>query len=89
MMPDKDHNESDAVQELDRFLDRIKELHEEAEETKVSMREEYTIMKSKGFDQKALRKLVALARETKEQREKRHETEAVLELYKDATNVRG
>lgn len=79
---------------LDDFLDKYREQHAEREEHKQAAKEvterinaDLAEMKAQGFDVKVLRKLAAIAVETPEETEERHEHEALLAVYKDATGI--
>lgn len=78
---------NDAHILLDDFLDKYRDLKASIDADNKLLRENFSEMKAQGFDVKVLRQLAKLATETKAQKEKRAEQEAILELYKDATNL--
>lgn len=78
---------NDAHILLDDFLDKHRENDKVIKDAQKQMKEDFAQMKAQGFDIKALRQLAKLHLETSAQREKRLETEAHLETYKEATNL--
>lgn len=86
-MPNDIPNTTDSHRQLDAFLDRARELHGEISDAQSQLKEEYAAMKANGFDIPVLRKLVKIALETPEQREKRLEHEAILDTYKTSMNM--
>ena len=82
--PEKD--ESDAIgaaarDQLRAFVARIERLEEEKAGIAADIKEVYAEAKSMGYDTKILRRVVALR---KIDRNERQETESLLELYMDA-----
>ncbi len=74
-----------AGQRLTSFIERIERLEEEKTALMEDLKEVYAEAKGVGFDVKAIRKLVALR---KMDTEKRHELEAILDLYKSAIGMK-
>ena len=82
-MTDIQHTESDAIGAVSRdqlraFVSRLERLGEEKDGLTADIREVYAEAKSFGFDTKALRKVIAIR---KQDRREREEQEAILELY--------
>ncbi|WP_291841649.1 DUF2312 domain-containing protein [Maricaulis sp.] len=76
-------DESDAIgaaarEQLKAFVARIERLEEDKANVMADMKEVYAEAKSSGYDTKILRKVIALR---KIDRHERQETEALLELY--------
>ncbi|MGH1379029.1 MAG: DUF2312 domain-containing protein [Alphaproteobacteria bacterium] len=95
--PVSDNQESDNSQEgqakdvggvagerLASFIERVERLEEEKAALMEDIKEVYAEAKGVGFDVKAIRKLVSLR---KMDVEKRHEMEAILDLYKSAVGM--
>lgn len=80
-------NTTDSHKQLENFLDRARDLHAEIKDAQDQLKEEYAAMKGNGFDIPVLRKVVKIALESPEQREKRLEQEAILETYKINLNM--
>jgi uncharacterized protein (UPF0335 family) len=79
--PEKD--ESDAIgaaarEQIRAFVARIERLEEDKAKVAADIKEVYAEAKSNGFDTKALRKVIAIR---KQDRHERQEMEALLELY--------
>ncbi|PZU87894.1 MAG: DUF2312 domain-containing protein [Chelatococcus sp.] len=76
----------DAVQsdELKQFVERIERLEEEKSSIAGDIKEVYSELKGRGYDAKAVR---ALIRIRKQDREERMEAEAILELYMQALGM--
>lgn len=70
-----------AREQIKAFIARIERLEEDRANVMADTKEVYAEAKSMGFDSKVLRKVVALR---KVDRRERQETEALLELYLDA-----
>ena len=66
------------------FIERIEKLEEEKRAISDDIKDVYAEAKSSGFDAKAIRKIVAMRREDKAKRE---EFEAVLDLYMNALGM--
>ncbi|MDF1769866.1 DUF2312 domain-containing protein [Maricaulis sp.] len=76
-------DESDAIgaaarEQLKAFIARIERLEEDKANVMADIKEVYAEVKSSGYDTKILRKVIALR---KIDRHERQETEALLELY--------
>ena len=76
-------DQSDAIggaarEQLKAFVARIERLEEDKANVMADMKEVYAEAKSSGYDTKILRKVIALR---KIDRHERQETEALLELY--------
>ena len=81
--PSASPDQSDAIggaarEQIKAFVARIERLEEDKQAVMADMKEVYAEAKSVGFDTKILRKVVALR---KIDRHERQETEALLELY--------
>ncbi len=70
-----------AGAELRQFIERIERLEEEKKALADDVRDVFAELKGRGFDTKAVRKLIALRRKDPNERA---EEEAILELYKSA-----
>lgn len=78
----KGHNSSVmAGGQLLAFVERIERLEEEKKTIGDDIKEVYAELKGTGFDTKIVRKLIA---ERKKDRAELEETEAMLDLYRDA-----
>lgn len=76
-------DESDAIgaaarEQLKAFIARLERLEEDKANVMADIKEVYAEAKSSGYDTKILRKVIALR---KIDRHERQETEALLELY--------
>jgi uncharacterized protein (UPF0335 family) len=67
-----------AADALRQFVDRIERLESEKKALAADIKDVYAQAKSQGFDVKIVRKIVALR---KKDRAEREEEEAILELY--------
>ncbi|MDF1768101.1 DUF2312 domain-containing protein [Maricaulis sp.] len=81
--PQTQRDESDAIggaarEQLKAFVARIERLEEDKANVMADMKEVYAEAKSSGYDTKILRKVIALR---KIDRHERQEAEALLELY--------
>lgn len=76
------HNSSG--EELRQFLERIENVEREIKEHQDDRKEVYAEAKSRGFDVKALRKLVSLR---KQDPRKRAEENAILSTYASALGI--
>ncbi|WP_421788294.1 DUF2312 domain-containing protein [Hyphobacterium sp.] len=70
-----------AREQLKAFVARIERLEEDKKQVMDDMKEVYAEAKAMGYDTKILRRVVALR---KIDRNERQETESLLELYMDA-----
>lgn len=73
-----------TADELRQFIERIEHLEQEKRDIAEQIKEVYAESKSRGYDTKALRTIVAMRKKDKDQLS---EEEAVLELYKQALNM--
>jgi uncharacterized protein (UPF0335 family) len=73
-----------AAEELKQFIERIERLEEEKKGIADDIKEVYAELKGRGFDSKAVRKLVQLRRQDASERE---EQEAILDLYMQALGM--
>jgi len=73
-----------AAEELKQFIERIERLEEEKKALSEDIKEVYAELKGRGFDSKAIRKIVQIRRQDKSERE---EQEAILELYMQALGM--
>lgn len=76
--------DSVAADQLKAFVERIERLEEEKDGIAGDIREIYAEAKGTGFDTKALRRIIALR---KKDRAERQEEEAILELYMQALGM--
>jgi uncharacterized protein (UPF0335 family) len=70
--------QASAQKELRRLVDQIERLMEERQALSADVADKFKEAKSLGFDTKALRKIIALRKKTKAERE---EEEAILDVY--------
>lgn len=75
-----------AADELKQFIERIERLEEEKAAIAGDIKEVYAELKGRGFDAKAIRKIVALRKKPVEERA---EEDAILELYLQALGMQG
>lgn len=73
-----------AANELRQFVERIERLEEERTNIAGDIREVYAELKGRGYDAKAIRKLISLR---KKDASERQEEEALLETYKAALGM--
>ena len=73
-----------AQKQLRRFVEQIERLLEEQKAIAGDIRDKYLEAKGVGFDVKAMRKIIALRRKTKTERD---EEEAILDTYLHALNM--
>ncbi len=73
-----------AASELRAFVERIERLEAEKKDIADAQKEVFAEAKGRGYDTRALRKLIALH---KRDAEERAEEEAVLEMYKEALGL--
>lgn len=67
-----------AAEELKQFVERIERLEEEKSGIADDIKEVYAELKGRGFDAKAVRKIVQIRRQDANERQ---EQEAILDLY--------
>ena len=77
-------SEIESNGQLKSIVERIENLEEEKRQISADIKDVYSEAKSNGFDVKALRKVVALR---KIERAEREEAEAVLDLYMNALGM--
>ncbi len=80
-MPDGQADKGISAQRLKSFIQRIERLEEEKKSLTADSREVYAEAKSGGFDPKIMRKVVALRKLDKAERQ---EQEALMQVYLDA-----
>jgi len=73
-----------AAAELRQFVERIERLEEEKKAIADDVKEVYAELKGRGYDAKAVRKIVSLRKQDPNERE---EADAILELYKNALGM--
>lgn len=73
-----------AAAELRQFVERIERLEVEKKEIADDIREVYAELNGRGYDAKAVRKIVSLRKKDAAERE---EEDAILELYKNALGI--
>src|SRR5258708_2341797 len=73
-----------AGERLRSFVDRIERLEEEKKVLGADIKEVYSEAKGHGFDTKILRKVIALRKKDKEERD---EEDTLLDLYKQALGM--
>jgi len=73
-----------AADELKQFVERVERLEEEKKAISDDIKEVYGEMKSRGYDVKVVRQVVAIR---KTDRAERQEMEAILELYMNALGI--
>ncbi|HTJ02938.1 MAG TPA: DUF2312 domain-containing protein [Methylovirgula sp.] len=73
-----------AGAELKQFIERIERLEEEKKAIADDVRDVYAELKGRGFETKAVRHIVKLR---KQDRNERAEFEAILDLYMSALNM--
>jgi len=73
-----------AAEELKQFIERIERLEEEKAAIAGDIKEVYAEAKGRGFDTKAIRRIISIRKKPPEER---HEEEAILELYMQALGM--
>ncbi|AUH34508.1 DUF2312 domain-containing protein [Paracoccus tegillarcae] len=73
-----------TADELRQFIERIEQLEAEKKDIAEQIKEVYAELKGRGYDSKAIRKLVTLRKQDPEERQ---EEDAILELYKNALGM--
>lgn len=73
-----------AADELKQFIERIERLEEEKAAIAGDIKEVYAELKGRGFDAKAIRKIVQIRKKPVEERA---EEDAILELYLQALGM--
>ena len=85
-MADTISSDSVAQDQIRAFIERIERLEEEKASIAGDIKEVYGELKGRGFDAKAVRKLVMLRKKPPEERA---EEDAILELYMQALGMQG
>ena len=75
-----------AGEQLRAFVERIERLNDEVDALRLDIKEVYAEAKGAGYDTKTLRKVVALMRKDKAERD---EEKALLDIYCSALGVFG
>jgi uncharacterized protein (UPF0335 family) len=75
-----------AKAKLKSFVERVEKLEEEKKTISEDIREVYAEAKGEGFDVKALRAVIRMYRQD---RDERREYEALVDLYRDALGMGG
>jgi Uncharacterized protein conserved in bacteria len=78
------HNNGIAADELAQLIERIERLEEEKASIASDIKDIYAEAKARGFDTKAMRKIVSLRKKGPEERQ---EEAAILELYMEALGM--
>lgn len=73
-----------AAGELRQFIEHIEQLESEKAETAEQIRDVYAESKARGYDQKALKTIIALRKKSADQRQ---EDDAILDIYKAALGM--
>ncbi|GGG35389.1 DUF2312 domain-containing protein [Chelatococcus composti] len=73
-----------AAEELKQFIERIERLEEEKAAIAGDIKEVYAEAKGRGFDTKAIRRIISIRKKPPEERQ---EEEAILELYMQALGM--
>lgn len=73
-----------ASEQLEQFVERLERLDEEKTSVAGDMKEVFAELKGRGFDVKAVRKILKIR---KQDRAQRQEEEAILELYMEALGL--
>lgn len=73
-----------TADELRQFIERIEQMEAEKKDVADQIKEIYAEIKGRGFDSKAIRKIVSLR---KKDAESRQEEEAILEVYMNALGM--
>lgn len=83
-MKDTDNAYNVTADELRQFIERIEHLEAEKKDIADQIKEVYAELKGRGYDGKAIKKLVALRKKNPAERE---EEDAILEVYKTALGM--
>lgn len=75
-----------AKDQLRSFVERIERLEEERKATADDIKDVYAEAKGNGYDTKVLRKVIAIRKQDKAERQ---EQEAILDLYLEALGLAG
>lgn len=79
-----DNESTAAAQELRQIIEQIEHLEEEKKAISDDISEFYRAAKGKGYDTKILRKVIAIRKKPKDERD---EEEAILEMYLTALGM--
>lgn len=79
-----DNSSTVAAAELRQIIERIESLEEEKKAIADDIKEFYAEAKNKGYDTKILRKVIAIRKRPKDERD---EEEAILEMYLTALGM--
>lgn len=79
-----DNQSTAAAQELRQIIEQIEHLEEEKKAISDDISEFYKAAKGKGYDTKILRKVIAIRKKPKDERD---EEEAILEMYLTALGM--
>lgn len=79
-----DNQSTAAAAELRQIVERIESLEEEKKQIAEDIKEFYAEAKGKGYDTKVLRKVIAIRKKPKDERD---EEEAILEMYLTALGM--
>ena len=73
-----------TADELRQFIEQIEQLEDEKKDISEQIREIYAESKARGYDQKALKTIIALRKKSADQRQ---EDDAILDIYKAALGM--
>ena len=73
-----------AAEELRQFIEQIEGLDHEKAAVAEQIRDVYAESKARGYDQKALKTIIALRKKSADQRQ---EADAILDIYKQALGM--
>ena len=73
-----------TADELRQFIEQIEQLEDEKKDISEQIREIYAESKARGYDQKALKTIIALRKKSADQCQ---EDDAILEIYKQALGM--
>ena len=73
-----------TANELRQFIEQIEQLEAEKKDISEQIRDIYAESKARGYDQKALKTIIALRKKSADQRQ---EDDAILDLYKSALGM--
>lgn len=83
-MADGDESYSVTAGELRQFIERIERLEDEKKDIADQVREVYSESKARGYDTKAIREIIRIRKQPKDQVS---EHEAVVEMYRQALGM--
>ena len=73
-----------TANELRQFIEQIEQLEAEKKDISEQIRDIYAESKARGYDQKALKTIIALRKKSADQRQ---EDDAILDIYKAALGM--